>query len=65
MNLNYLKHKLTRISDSKYIFTCEKCNSIIKYDIHSNIYYYLDTGDGHFYSLMLTCDEMIIKNIIE
>ena len=64
INPNYLGHDLLELSDYKsnyntiYLY-CRKCNSAMRY--------YKDTGYYHLSGKihLLTCDEIIIKNIIE
>ena len=68
-NFNYLNHDFieyigrhTGIPQSEYTFyICNKCNIEIYYQSFSMIYYFHGEDD----ILKLTCDEMIIKNIIE
>jgi hypothetical protein len=81
INKNYLNHKLNNTSinniELSSYYICEKCNSHIWYqdpDISvynalmvSYEYYYNHNNNGIYVwlKLQLTCDEMIIKGIIE
>lgn len=67
MNKNYLGHsfilKETRYKNY-YKYICERCNVAIYYE--SPGHYDLDEDEGEvFEQLELTCEEIIIKNIIE
>jgi hypothetical protein len=66
ININYLNHSLVFSSRSKgsYIFyNCEKCSGLFWWDI-DNVFYYYDRNDG-WIGNELTCDEFLIKKIIE
>lgn len=61
---NYLEHYFKIIhqySNGDMDFKCIHCNILIWYRLDYNLYYYIDTWKF----LTLTCDEMIIKNIID
>lgn len=70
IDLNFKNHKLSSIKNSKYIFNCEKCNNLIKFDSPFmqisgyNWVYYLDYEKGGFWPLR-DCHDMLIKDIIE
>lgn len=66
-NKNYLGHNfdiyniIKVITSVKYFcHTCSKCDMVIYYQENDNIYY-IHRGP----ELKMTCDEYIIKNIIE
>ena len=65
---NYLGHDFPEnlINLSVYhgkLITCRKCKMTARLDkdVSNCMYYY----DNTYYSPLITCDEMIIKNIIE
>lgn len=70
-NKNHLGHEFSKFTDTRYYndFMCKKCKIRIQYEIDR----YLSTYEKYFKvnnanildELNLTCDEEIIKNIIE
>ncbi len=64
---NYLGHKLVKNAYKLNRYYCDKCKSTVLFDVDSNSYHYLtDTTTVNLYEqLNITCDEMIIKGIIE
>lgn len=67
-NKNYLGHEFTSLNSLAYPFDfiCNKCNSRIKHDINDKNNLYSIANDGKIYpNKIISCDEMIIKNIIE
>ena len=62
---HYLNHDLKSLKNSKYVFYCEKCSNLVKFERSMKYLYYLNYTFGNFYPLTITCEEMIIKNIIE
>lgn len=66
---NYLNHDLAGKNQfEKSYFYCIKCNSTIYYDslLNANyLYKYYILINNNWEELTLTCEEVIIKNIIE
>lgn len=58
--IKYLFHELIKNNEYYFILKCTKCN-IKLYDLNGK-YYFHDEG---FSECKYTCDEYIIKNIIE
>lgn len=66
---NYLNHNFTHIEYNEYNnkYSCSKCNIKIHFSFYSN-YYLMDFNkNGHFIkdTLKLSCDESIIKGLLE
>lgn len=58
---NYMKHDFEPIINNYRFYRCAKCKCSVYYFPNSNEYYMiLDLKD-----ISLTCDEVIIKNVIE
>ena len=67
MNKNYLGHLFLEIDGVDFSYKCEKCKILIWNSSIGNDDYWL-LGDDLYHirnKLKLTCDEYIIKNIIE
>lgn len=66
---NYLGHDFVLINyfDTHYnkIYTCSKCNCEVAYYPSLNQYKVKGTLSHYFFYNVISCDEMIIKNIIE
>ena len=60
-NKNYLGHNIIR-SDADIFYICTKCNSVIHWNYTNEKYFF---WVSNWVELENTCDEMIIKNIIE
>lgn len=70
LNINYLGHTFIfyKVDLTCYVdeFICEKCNIIVWCDNFTIKYYYIRPNYHWFSELLeLTCDEHVIKNIIE
>jgi len=70
--IKYLEHKFECISTNiNYTYLCKKCNCVAYLNINDKIPYekivlkVIDTSNKKLINLNLTCDEWIIKNIIE
>jgi hypothetical protein len=68
MNINYLGH-LFEIADGNFVYKCEKCKILVwnsGIDKECNDWWLLNNELYHIgVKLNLTCDEAIIKDIIE
>lgn len=56
---NHLGHDLKQTSQHSAVYTCNKCKSTIW--ANNVVYFEINTG----YKKLISCDEIIIKNIIE
>lgn len=64
LEINYLGHLLKEIENVRFSYICKNCG--IKVWIKTNDYLLLDNDLYHIgKKIKLTCDEVIIKNIIE
>lgn len=61
---NYLGHDL--IKNSYYLnrYYCEKCSTTVMYNAGC-VYSYLSSKINHYEILDISCDEMIIKGLLE
>lgn len=73
IDLNFNKHSLIIFNEKECDYICEKCNSIIWYqDKYSKYHkphrfyehYLMKTANG-WLDTYITCNELIIKNILE
>jgi len=63
---NYLHHEFELIKDFKQFFSCIKCGIIIYYGTISKKYYIYNPKTHSSKELLnITCEDNIIKNIIE
>ena len=63
---NYLGHNFVLSEGYVRTYTCTKCNGEVLYDDYNGIYQlYSQTGRSIFLMKVLSCDEAIIKSIIE
>lgn len=64
--IKYLGHQLIKSSNDqflKYHYDCIKCNAYIYYN---GIYYYMIKRNSmEIYRLELSCDEFMIKSLLE
>jgi hypothetical protein len=63
----YLKHDFSIYKDSKFFYKCNVCNLIVWVSMDKCRFFIKETPDDVQFNIKLniTCDEMIIKNIIE
>lgn len=68
-NINYLNHDFSNEQlNSIDMRKCKKCNVEVHYDNRSGRYNTFDVnriGGSNYPTLILTCEEYIIKNILE
>lgn len=64
--IKYLTHELIRIDpyDDIFDYRCKNCN-VILYQTSNMKYFYIHEKPRSIYEFFYTCDEWIIKNIIE
>lgn len=69
---NYLGHDLTHCTEfyPKYDYKCNICGIILYYDLdkddnYTYQYNLCEDGGVYNYKCILTCEEFIIKNILE
>jgi len=71
VDIEHLGHKFKLIYEDWicYSYLCEKCNCVVDLYINNHAKYdnllLMYDNDKYYEKLNLTCDEIIIKNIIE
>lgn len=66
IDLNFLNHEFIKnIEKNSSHFTCIKCRCLLNYLRNSYIKYFLYFPNRIYMEKPLTCNEVIIKNIIE